>query len=246
MLLYGYNYITVVLVHLHGISRIWLYLTSVIRPKVRNLNLAAFKIRWNTSWNFFFSSHRKFHLRQFEFFLPFSPNWIICIFSHFPLVFFFFQIRQTHIHHSVIWSLQWIAITISLNLIFPYFLSICPFVCLSIRAMRSMNIIEYSIKNRVGTKFLRKFRTNYYAIFSYRFWVSKGVPFQKFEKETKTIAKISNKNVRNHCIVIFATIKNNNYICHFHPISVFHETNSKTFEAKNAKNKHFKAKNRTF
>jgi len=27
-----------------------------------------------------------------------------------------------------------------------------------------------------------------------------GVPFQKFEKETKIIAKISNKNVWNHCL----------------------------------------------
>jgi len=57
--------------------------------------------------------------------------------------------------------------------------------------MRSVNIIEYSIKIRVGTKFLQKFWTDFNAIISAILNVSKMTVFRVLQKCTKIIAKIN-------------------------------------------------------
>jgi len=55
--------------------------------------------------------------------------------------------------------------------------------------MRSVNIIEYAIKNRVGTNFSRKFRTNFYSIFSYQFLVSEMTVFHRNSNLAKIFSK---------------------------------------------------------
>jgi len=71
---------------------------------------------------------------------------------------------------------------------------------LNIKAMRSVSIIEYSIKNRVETNISQKFSSDFHAIISVNSNFTAGVPFRKFKKVTKIIVKISNENVKKHCM----------------------------------------------
>jgi len=57
------------------------------------------------------------------------------------------------------------------------------------KAMRSMNIIEYSIIIRVGTIFSQKFQSNYNTIFSVFLNMSKISMFCVLQNKTKLIMK---------------------------------------------------------